>query len=38
MKKQSWIAAATGAGRAFTLVEMLISIVVLALLILLLPR
>src|SRR5438309_4404704 len=34
MKKQSWTAAARGAWRAFTLVEMLISIVVLALLIL----
>jgi prepilin-type N-terminal cleavage/methylation domain-containing protein len=34
MKKQSWIAAAQNTGRAFTLVEMLISIVVLALLIL----
>src|SRR6266513_5699638 len=38
MKKQYWTAAARGAGRAFTLVEMLISIVVLALLILLVTQ
>src|SRR6266851_3160267 len=38
MKRQFWTAAARGAGRAFTLVEMLISIVVLALLILLVTQ
>src|SRR5207245_6559511 len=38
MRKQSWTAAAQASCRAFTLVEMLISIVVLALLILLVTQ
>ena len=38
MKKQSWTAAAQGTCYAFTLVEMLISIVVLALLILMVTQ